>query len=314
MITNGLGIVESNVMRSDVEERYHRVIDELGVRKRWYQPDSDLWYAAVVGAVDGVDGGEILARSQQLHRFLPPGHDLHLIRQTLATVAAARGLKVEGLVVAAHAASESFRAAIRSKRIRRVAGSVVAIGNESGFEVAGSRVVALYRAWNREHRLLTNALDLVLAAITDLAGFDSITGGERAEAAAGRLGNAGYKNEWEVARILAMEGSSGSTERFLRLAGELRGRRRKPLADRRHVIAIASLADYTPPELVDILSRRLEALRISRFRPDRRTALTLAALLTLGDSVPAEHPLHAAFHGFALREHYVHSYAEAISG
>jgi hypothetical protein len=41
--------------------------------------------------------------------------------------------------------------------------------------------------------------------------------------------------------------------------------------------------------------------------------VTLAALLTLGASVPAGHRLHTAFHGFVLREHYTASYRDATA-
>ena len=160
----------------------------------------------------------------------------------------------------------------------------------------------------------TNALDLTLAAITDAVGLDPITALDRADANAGQLAEAGYKNEWDVARILALDGSGEATERFLSLARERHGRRHKPLTDRRHLIAIASLADHTPRELVNLVSRRREALRVNKFRPDHRTRLTLTALMTLGAAITPESRLRSALHGFVMREHYVNSYADATSG
>lgn len=275
---------------------------------------TDLYYAAVVAAVDGVASAEILARTEKLQELLGSTHDLHYIKQTVAAITAARGLNLERFVEAADAVSESLKESTRTKRLRRIAGAVVAVSSDGGFEVLGNRVVTLQAAWNQQHRLLTNALDLVLAAISDAAGLDPFTALDQADSATSQLEEAGYKQAWEVARILALYEPAASGERFLKLAAERRGWRRKPLTSRQHIIAIASLANHPPHELVDIMSHRLEALRVSRFRPDGNTTLTLAALLTLGASVPTGHPLRTAFHGFVMREHYVNSYAEATSG
>ena len=300
-------------MNAEIETRYHRAITELGIRKRWYQADTDLYYAAVVGAVDDIENGEILARAKRLDGALPPTHDLHLIKQTLAAITASRDLDVPTFVANVDAVTESLREAVRSKRLRRLAAAVVVAANGGGFEVVADRVATLYEAWNDRHGMLTSALDLTLAAITDAVGLDPATALDRAEVADRNLMEAGYKSEWNVARILALHGSAEATERFLRLAGELRGRRRKPLTDRRHLIAIASLADHGPQELVDVMSHRFEAVRGGRFRPDHKTRLTLAALMTLGAVAP-ESRLGPAFHGFVMRDHYVSSYAEATSG
>ena len=301
-------------MHSDVEARYQKALTELGVRKRWYQTATDLYYAAVIGAVDEIENAEIIVRVRQLDVVLPPTHDLHLIKETLAAIIASRDLDVETFVADVDAVTGSLREAVRSKRLRRLAAAVVVAANDGGFEVVADRVATMYTAWNEKHRVLTNALDLTLAGITGAAGLDPVTALDRAEGADQRLTEAGYSSEWEVARILAIDRSGQATDRFLSLASEQRGRRRKPLTDRRHLIAIAALADHPSHELVDLVSHRFESLRAGRLRPDQKTRLTLAALLTLGASVPPENRLRTVFHGFAIREHYVSSYAEATSG
>ncbi len=301
-------------MPTDVDARYQQTLTELGIRKRWYQTSDDLYYAAVVGAVEGVTSAAILTRTSQLEDLLRPTHDLHYIRQTLAAVTAARQLDLARVVEAVDTVAESLRQSSRSKRLRRIAGAIVATTTDGGFEVVANRVGTLHTAWNQRHRLLTNALDLTLAAISDAVGLDQNTALDRADQAVGQLEEAGYKNERHVARILALNEPAASTDRFLSLAAERRGWRRKPLTDHRHLLAIAALADHTPGELIDLVSSRLESLRINRFRPDHRTRLTLATLLTMGASVPDKHPLRRAFHGFAMREHYVNSYADATSG
>lgn len=301
-------------MHSNVEARYQKALTELGVRTRWYQTDTDLYYAAVIGAVDGIQNADIIARARQFDVVLPPTHALHLIKQTLAAITASRDLEVEAFVADVDAVTEPLRKAVRSKRLRKLAGAVVVATNNGGFEVVADRVGTMYTARNEKYRLRTNALDLTLAGITDAAGLDPVTALDRAEAVDQNLTQTGYSNEWDVARILAIDESRQATDRFLRLASEQRGRRRKPLTDRRHLIAVAALADHPSHELVDLVSHRFESLRAGRFRPDQKTRLTLAALLTLGASVPPENKLRTVFHGFAIREHYVSSYAEATSG
>ena len=301
-------------MNSDVDARYQHALAELGIRKRWYQTSDDLYYAAVIAAVDGVSSSEVLIRNGQLEELLRPAHDLHYIKQTMAAITAARQLDLVMVVEAVDTVAESLRESSRSKRLRRIAGAVVATSTEGGFEVVANRVGVLHAAWNQRHRFLTDALDLTLAAIADAVGLDPNTALDRADLVLRQLHKAGYKNEWLVARILALHEPAASADRFLSLAAERRGWRRKPLTDQRHLLAIAALADRTPTELMDLVSSRLESFRINRFRPDQRTRLTLATLLTLGASAPSEHPLRSAFHGFAMREHYITSYANATSG
>lgn len=298
-------------MQSSAEDRYHRAVTELGARKLWYQTGSDLLYAAVVAGVDDVAPSEILTRSEALAEILPRSHDLHLVRSTVAAVSGACGIGVESFIATADGLAETLRAATRSKRARRVAGAVGAARGSR--DISADHIVALHEKWNERHRLITTSLDIILATITEAAGVDPAIAGSRADEAVSRLADESYGGEWEVARILAIESPSMSAERFLHLAAELRGRRRKPLTDRRHTIAIAALADHTPVTLTDLMRHRIRALRVGRFRPDSSTAVTLAALLTLGDSVSRESRLRTAFHGFVLREHYTASYREAMS-
>lgn len=299
-------------MPSTVEDLYQQALTDLGARKLWYQTSTDLFFAAVVAAVDGVDAEEVLARSSKLADVLPLGHALHYVSHTVAAVSAARDIPVESFVAATDAAAGTLRDGIRSGRIRHIAGAVMAVGGTSAFQVRGDAVVGLYRSWNQRHRLLTTGPDLVVAAITEASGLDPATALDRAATAFGQLASGGYRDEWLVARILALD-PAASADRFLRLADDLRGRRRKPLPDRRHTIAIAALSDHPPAELTSTLIERVSAVRPGRLRPDGGTAFTLAALLTLGASVPGGHRLHRAFHAFVLREHYVRSYREATA-
>ncbi len=297
-------------MQSAAEDRYAAAVAELGDHMRWYQTSRDLLYAAVVAAIDGVAVPEILARSSSLRETLPRTHDLHLIAQSVAAVSAARGIETEAFVSVADGAAEALRDATRTKRARRVAGAVVAAGPT---DVRTERIVTLHKLWNDRHRVLTTALDVILAAITETSGSEPHSALDRAESADKQLAEGGYQGEWEVARILALGSPISTVPRFLRLADELRGRRSKPLTDRRHIIAIAALADHTPEELAALMRRRIDSIRAEKPRPDASGAVTLAALLTLGASVPAGHRLHTAFHGFVLREHYTASYRDAMT-
>jgi hypothetical protein len=253
---------------------------------------------------------EILARGSSLGETLPRTHDLHLISQTVAAVSAARGIDTEAFVATVDVAAEALRAATRTKRARRIAGAVIAAGPADS---STERVVALHGMWNDRHRVLTTGLDVILAAITEASRTEPHAALDRAELIAGQLADAGYQGEWEVARILALDAPFSTVPRFLLLADELRGRRRKPLTDRRHVIAIAALADHTPEELATLMRRRIDGIRAEKIRPDASAAVTLAALLTMGASVPPEHRLHTVFHGFVLREHYTASYRDATT-
>lgn len=293
-----------------VEDRYHDALTALGVRRRWYETATDHFYVAVIAAVDRLDHHDILTRSAQFDAALPAGHDLHLIKETLAAITAARRQDVAGFLEAVDEVSQALRDTVRSKRFRRVAGAVVAATNQGGLVVAADQVASTYRAWNESHRLLTGPADLSLAAVTVGAGLDPATALDRAEGIDHTLSQAGYKNEWDLARILSLDGSARATERFLRLADAFRGRRRKPISDRRHLLAIASLAHLPPDDLVDVMAARLEAVAVGRFRPVRLTRLRLAAVMTLGATAIDDH---RAFHGFLIREHFAASYAEATA-
>jgi len=297
-------------MALGAEDRYHGALVELGAHMRWYQTSRDLLYAAVVAGLDDVSVSEILARNSLLGETVPRTHDLHLISQTVAAVSAARGIEVEAFVTTADVAADTLRAATRTKRARRIAGAVIAAGPAGS---SAERIVALQKMWNDRHRVLTTALDVILAAITEASGTEPHLALDRAESIAGQLADAGYQGEWEVARILALDAPISTVPRFVRLADELSGRRRKLLTDRRHIIAIAALADHTPDELAVLMRRRMEAIRAEKIRPDASATVTLAALLTLGASVPAGHRLHTVFHGFVLREHYTASYRDATT-
>lgn len=132
----------------------------------------------------------------------------------------------------------------------------------------------LHNLWNDRHRVLTNSLGVMLAAITETSGIEPNAALDRADSAAGQLNDAGYPDEWEVARILAR---------------------------------------HTPEELAGLMRLRIDGIRAEKIRPDASGTVTLAALLTLGASVPPEHPLHTVFHGFVLREHYTASYRDATT-
>jgi hypothetical protein len=297
-------------MAAAAEDRYRTAVAELGSEMRWYQTSRDLLYAAVVAAVDGVAVSEILTRGARLGETLPRTHDLHLISQSVAAVSAAGSVDTEAFVTTSDASADALRAATRTKRARRIAGAVVAACPAAS---SPERIVTLHKLWNDRHRVLTTGLDVILAAITEVSGSEPHAALARAESADQQLAEAGYQGEWEVARILAVDSPISTVPRFLRLADELRGRRRKPLTDRRHIIAIAALAHHTPEELAGLVRARIDAIRAERIRPDASGAVTLAALLTLGASVPAGHRLHNVFHGFVLREHYTASYRDATA-
>lgn len=292
------------------DDRYREVVVELGPHMRWYQTSRDLLHAAVVAAVDAVAVPEILARSARLGETLPRTHDLNLISQSIGAVSAARGIDPEVFIAAADVAADELRAATRTKRARRIAGAVVAAGPANS---STERIAALHEMWSDRHRVLTTALDVILAAITEVSGTEPNAALDRAESVAGQLDDAGFSGEWEVARILALSAPVSTVPRFLRLADELRGHRRKPLTDRRHVIAIAALAHHTPEELAGLMRRRIDDIRAERIRPDASGAVTLAALLTLGASVPTGDRLRTVFHGFVLREHHTAAYRDATA-
>lgn len=298
-------------MSNEAELRYGAAVEALGANRRWYQLGSDDYFAAVIAAVDDVAPTEIVERDERLHELLSARNALHLIRRSIAAVTAARHLEVEAFASAAERVAESLRPATRSMRIRRVAGAVTVASGRVEFDVLGNRAVSLYESWHDRHRMLTTAGDVVLAAISEGVGVDVRTALNRAAVASELLTVDGYKGSWEVARILSLDNPEVSVPQFLGLAGVMRGGRSKPPTDRRSAIAIAALAPLPSHELQELMSHRLQAVRITRWRPDARTALSIAALMTLGESLRSTHPLYFAFHGFALRQHYLTSFHEA---
>ncbi len=302
------------LMQPDVETRYHEALTALGARKRWYQTATDDYFAAVVAAVDVVDVTEILERDHLIHEALPARNDLHLARRTLAALTAAQNQRVEDFVLASETIAETLADATRSRRFRRVAAAVSVSGGQIEFDVVGNRAVTLYQAWHDRHRSLTSGRDIVLATITDTAGVDPQTALSRADQAFERLAEGGYERAWDLARILSLDAPEASVARFFAVAEVVRGRRSKPLSDRRSAVAIAALAQHPADDLAALMARRLRSVHVSRWRPDSKTALTIAALLTMGASVSDAHPLHRAFHGFVLHEHYLASEREANAG
>jgi uncharacterized membrane protein len=134
------------------------------------------------------------------------------------------------------------------------------------------------------------------------------------DTAASQLSQGGYNRQRDVARVLALQDRPAhSADQFVAIAKRLRGRRRKPRTDDRQLIAIAAFSEVTRPDFPNLVADRMKSARTGRWRPDRRTALTLAALLTLRESVPTDGRLVATFYGLAIREHYLMSYSEATS-
>lgn len=301
------------LMPATVEERYQRLLTELGVRKRWYQTNTDLFYAAAVAAVADVDSETVAAGAAQLGDELPASHDLHLIRDTVAAIAAARRLDIGSFIAATDEATELLREATRSKRFRRIAGSVLAADGGQGLQLRTTQVTILYRLWKERH--LTNASDLVLAATTETVGIDPAIATRHADIAASQLKKSDYERQWDLARVLALHHRPDyAADQFVALGERLRGWRRKPITDNRQLIAIAALSEGANPDLPKLVADRVKSVRTGRWRPGHRTALTLAALLTFGESLPPDDRLVAAFHGLAIREHYAMSYSEAMSG
>jgi len=301
-------------MHFDADERYRRLFDELGSVKRWYQTRIDVPFAAVVAAVDDVDGADVVARREALAGVIGGNDELSSITYTLAAVSAARGVELTSLIAAADTATELLRTATRSSRIRRIAGAILAADDPAGCEAKAGRAVRLHQGWNQRHRIRTNASDLLLAAVSEVSGADRSTALDRASVALDQLGAGGYRGEWEVARILALDDPTTAVGRYLGTAPDMSRRRRKPVADRRAALALACLADHPLDELRDLLRDRVRAAAWGMHRPDSQTALMLGALLTLGASVPPGHRLRDAFHGFALRSHYGAALAQAPSG
>ncbi|NND12794.1 MAG: hypothetical protein HKO10_02425 [Acidimicrobiia bacterium] len=301
-------------MPHEAETRYRQVLETLGTNRRWYQLGSDDYFAAVIAAVDDVAPTEIVERDEHLHEVLSAGNDLHLIRRSLAAITAVRGLDIELFVSASEQVAETLRPATRTKRFRRVAGTITIASGRIEFDVLGNRAISLYEAWQHEHRISTVAGDIVLAVISETLGIDPATALDRARSASNQLAASGYEGAWEVARILCLDDPEASVPRFLTLADLMRGRRKRLSTDRRSAIAIAALAQHPPDLLAELVSERLRAIRVKRWQPDSRIALSIAALLTLGASVSSTHQAYPAFHGFVLREHYLASYREANAG
>lgn len=301
-------------MSLDAHDRYLRLLDQFGDATRWYQLGTDVPFAAVVAAVEEVDSADVLRRREALSGHLAAGDEAALISFGLAAVSAARKIEAAALVAAADTATEVMRTGIRSHRIGRIAAVILAAGQPAESGLAAERVLALHQDWLGRHRVRTGSYDLLLAAVADNTGVDRAVGLDRASRAEEQLAKGGYPGEWELARILAIEPASLPVERYLRLAAEMSGRRRKPAADRRPALGIACLADHLPEELPVLLQSRMRDLPWGKHRPDAKTVLTLAALLTLGASVPPEHRLRDAFHALALRELYRTALEQAPSG
>ena len=299
---------------SGADERYLRLIEELGSVTRWYEMGTDVLFAAAVAAVDGLDGADVLSRREALTGLVGVDDEVAFITHTLAAVSVARRTELASLIAAADTATEILRTGIRSNRIRRIAGVILAADDPTEIESKALRVVALHEQWKRRDRARTSSYDLLLAAVSEAAGVDNETALDRTSVALDQLAVGGYPGEWELARILALEAPSLTVERFLRLAPEMSGRRRKPVADRRPVLGVACLAEHPPDELCDLLQSRVRDRRWGKQRPNAKTVLTLGALLTLGASVLSGHRLRDAFHAFALREHYRTALEQAPSG
>lgn len=299
-------------MQSITAQRYRRLAVALGLHRRWYQTSTDQFFGAVAAAVEDTSAEDLITAERLFSEALPRAHELNLISYTMAAIAAAHQLDVSTFVEAADAAAESLRPATRSTRFRRVAGAVLAAEGTADSPRRADEAMATYRLWKQAGP--TYAADLVLAAVAASAGIKPEVAAANARIAADWLARSGYRAEQDVARILALHEPEVAAGRFVTIADRLRGRRRKPLRDRRESLAIAALSFGAGPDLPELVAHRAGSVRTGRWRPNRKTALSLAALLTFGESVPLDHRLHPAFHGFALREHYETSYAEATSG
>jgi hypothetical protein len=300
-------------MESDVVAAYRAALVDLGDGRRWYQTSTDLHYAAAAVALSGIDGRAVRVTGDELLDETAVTDPLRYVTHTVAAVASVRHTPIDWFVGCTGEVAHLLRSATRTKRTRRIAAAIVVLCGGDHLEERAARVAELYGEWNRRHRILTVSDDLVLAAVVEAAGVDGATSLERADFAFDRLAAEGYSAEWELARILALKPVASSVERFLWLAHELHGRRRKPLPDRRPSIAIAALSDHPLHGLHDLIEGRVASIRQGRFGIDRGTALQLAALLTMGESLPAGGDLHGALHGLLMLLHHRRARSDASS-
>jgi len=285
-------------------ERYLRAVDDLGTGKSWYQTGGDVLFAAVVATVDELDGDEIRSRASTLSGSIENTDPLHYVLHTVAAVAAARGIGITEFLDDTSGLTDALRPSTRLSQPRRIAAAIAALSGSRELDERASAIMELYDSWNGRQRLRTTASDLPLAAITVAADTGVDRAAHDATVVYDELGRRGYGDEWDVARILALERPDAPMHRFLAVCERLRGRRRKPVSDRRPAIAFAALGHHDITSTVGLVAERADAVRVGRFKPDPSWAVTLAALMTLGESVEPDHGLRTAFHGAVIAQHY----------
>lgn len=301
-------------MPIDVEAAYHQALAGLGAGRRWYQSAGDLHYAAIAAAAGGIEGTAVRAVGDELAASLGITDPLRSIIYTVTAVGGLRGVDLGSFTERRDAVAELLRPAIRSTKKRRITAGIMVACSDGDPTARAPAVADLYEAWHQRHRILTTSDDLALAAVIDAAGVDHAAVLERSAYALERLATEGYPAEWDIARTLSLNPPASSMERFLWLANELRGRRRRPLSDRRLAIALLALSTHQLMGLPDLVTERIERMRVGRFRPEAAPAFEQAALLTLGESTSAGNSASGAFHGFLLLLHHRRAQSDNASG
>jgi len=268
---------------------YLDTFERLRRQKRWGTNTSVLRFAALtLASLDLSDPhGSLESTAKTLRKgagwFGPLNSE---IRYVVAAMILRKDLPAKSV----HAEVKRVRAAFREHRLPRsgvpaTMAALILVLEEEGRRVPAAtldRMGRIYRRWKEDHRWITGADDLPMAAVHAVRDESVESLSTRVEVAYRRLREARFSrgNALQFAsHVLALDprGIDEAVLRFKQIAKTLKKHRERTGTSRYDEMAILSLTSADPTSLVRTVLGSRDRLRKARPRPSGEIAFSLAA-------------------------------------
>ena len=274
---------------------YLDTFESLRRQKRWTTNTMVLRFAALtLASLDLHDPhGDLETTAKTLRKgagwFGPLNSE---IRYIVAAMILRKGRPAK----AVHTEVKRVRTAFRKHRLPRsgipaTMAALILVLEEEGRSVRVAtldRMGRIYRSWKTDHRWITGADDLPMAALHAIRDESVEALSTRVEVAYRGLRDAGFSrgNPLQfVSHVLALDprGVDEAVGRFRRIAAALKKRKERTGTSRYDEMAILALTSADPMSLVRTVLDYRDRLRKARRRPPREIAFSLAAGMAMAE-------------------------------
>jgi hypothetical protein len=274
---------------------YLDTFEKLRRQKRWTTNTMVLRFAALtLASLDLADPhGDLETTATTLRKgagwFGPLNSE---IRYVVAAMILRKGRPAKSV----HAEVKRTRTAFRKHRLPRsgipaTMASLILVLEEEGRSVRVetlARMERIYRSWKADHRWITGADDLPMAALHAVRDESVESLSTHVEVAYRRLRDAGFSrgNQLQfVSHVLALDprGVDEAVGRFRRIATALKNNSERTGTSRYDEMAILALTSADPASVVRTMLSYRDRLRKARRRPSAVIAFSLAAGMAMAE-------------------------------